>query len=707
LLALVARDAGVVSVVSGPPSGTVTFLFSDIEGSTRLWEARTAAMASALLQHDKVLRAVADAHGGYVFATAGDGFAIAFGSAVHAVLAAVEAQKVIGEMSDPVPLRVRMGVHSGEAVERGGDYFGPVVNRAARLMGAANGGQIVCSLVAAELARPALPAGMRLSSLGAHRLKDLLEPEVVLQVDVPGLQSSFPPLRSLDVVRHNLPVQQTRLIGRSSEVATVVEVIEASRLVTLTGVGGCGKTRLALAVAVELAPHCRDGAFFVPLAVATDSAAIVESITTAIGARLVDANPGSLAAFLSELDVLLVLDNCEHLLDDVTDVVELLLSRGSGPRVVATSREALGAEGERVVRVPSLPVESDDGGLGPAVLLMLDRTGGLLHGAQPGSTDLEVVKEICRRLDGIPLAIELAAAQLDALAPRELLERLDQRFDLLVGGHGRRRQRQQTLQAMMEWSWELLDPIAQRLLAVLSVFAGDWPLEAAETVASSFVPGPVIAVLRRLTAKSLVEPVYAAEGSRFRLLETVRLFAAARVVDMEIADDARHAHAAYHVERARRIGPQRGFNDGAVIAAVRTDLADIDAALGWLATRAEWASAAGVALLAGGCWTSGTQAGGGLRWFQTIETHLDDPALHAVLLATGGFVAIGAGEPDVTRRWEREALDIAHDDGRAPYAVALAGCIRAAPLILTEPQEAREQLLEAAAGGGGGGGSPR
>ena len=684
-----------MSVVSAAPSGTVTFLFSDIEGSTRLWEARGVDMASALVEHDKVLHAAAGKHGGYVFATGGDGFAIAFDSAVQAVLAAVEVQKAIGQLRDPVPLRVRLGMHSGEAVERGGDYFGPVVNRAARLMGAANGGQIVCSLVTAELARPALPDPVTLSSLGSHRLKDLLEPEVILQVGAPGLPSSFPPLRSLDVVRHNLPVQQTRLIGRSTEVATVLEAVEASRLVTLTGVGGCGKTRLALAAAVELAPRCRDGAFLVPLAVATDRAAIVEAITGAINARLVDANADSLAAFLCDLDVLLVLDNCEHLLDDVADVTELLLSRGSGPKVLATSREALGADGERVLRVPSLPVETDGGRLSPAVLLMLDRTGGSLHGAPPGPKDLDVIEEICRRLDGIPLAIEFAAAQLDVLAPAELLNRLDQRFDLLVGGHGRRRQRQQTLQAMMEWSWELLDPVEQRLLAVLSVFAGDWPLEAGEAVGGSFVSGSTVAALRRLTAKSLVEPVYAGEESRFRLLETVRLFAAERLVEMGIADQAREQHAAYHVHRARGIGPHRGFNDGAVIAAVQTDLADIDAALGWLAARADWASAADVALLAGGCWASGIQAGGGLRWFGTIEPHIDDPALRAVLLATGGYVAIGAGEPEMTRRWEREALDLGHDDQRAPYAVALAGCLRAAPLILTQPEEAQTHLLDA------------
>jgi predicted ATPase/class 3 adenylate cyclase len=681
-----------VAMMAGRPTGTVTFLFSDIEGSTRLWEEQSGEMAVALEQHDAVLRAVADEHGGYVFATAGDGFAIAFGSAADAVVAAVEAQRAMARLS--VPLLVRIGLHAGVAVERDGDYFGPVVNRAARLMAAAHGGQAVCSLVVAELARPGIPAEITFSHLGAYRLKDLLKPEMVEQVHAPGLQSGFPALRSLDVARHNLPVQQTRLIGRAADVSRVTASLDASRLVTVTGVGGCGKTRVALAAAVELAPECRDGAFFVPLAVCTDGGAITEAVTAALGARLVGSGPDALGAFLADLDVLLVLDNCEHLLDNVADLVDVVLSAGSGPRILATSREALGIDAERVMRLPSLGVGGSDGSPSPAATLLLERATQIDASVSP--TDLRVIEEICERLDGIPLAIELAAAQLDVLSPVDLLGRLDRRFDLLVGGHGRRRQRQQTLQAMMEWSWELLDADERHLLAVTSVFVGDWPVPAAESISSLVVDCSVTAVLHRLIGKSLIEPVYSEGGRRLRLLETVRLFAAARLVELGIADVARDAHAGYHVERARDIGLWRGFSEGAAIGAFSADQPDIVAALDWLATRGDWSGAADLALLGSGCWSTGRQAGVGLRWYGMILGGLDDPVARAKLLAAGSYIGTAAGRPDVARQWEREAFELAEHYGDDD-ALVLACCNRASPLILTAPDEAAHYFRRAAA----------
>ena len=523
------------------PSGTVTFLFTDVEGSTRAWDAHPAEMDVALRLHDQILRASAAAHDGYVFSTAGDSFAVAFTTATDAIRAALDAQREL--LSAPWPelvaIAVRMGLHTGQANERGGDYFGPAVNRAARLMAAATSGQVICSRVTAELARAAV-GDIDFHDLGEVSLKDLLDPEIVYGVVAPGLGSTFPPLRALDRARHNLPVQRTRLIGRDTDVARVVELVHAHRLVTLTGIGGCGKTRLSLAVAAELGDQFADGAYLVELAAVADPERVPEVVAEVLGVRVASGSKPrehlvAVAAFLSRRDLLIVLDHCEHLLDAVADRAEELWSAGDDVYVLATSREALEIEGEQTHRVSSLAVGDGTGAAAnPALELLLERAGEMHGGFGAEGEDRAAASEICARLDGLPLAIELAAAQLSHLGPRELLARLDTRFELLVGGRNRRRQRQQTLQAMMDWSWELLTTEEQHVLTCLSVFSGGWTIEAAEGVCGRLGYPSVATVLRSLVAKSLVEPRTGVRGNRYRLLETVRLFAQQKLLDRPI-----------------------------------------------------------------------------------------------------------------------------------------------------------------------------
>ncbi|HVQ51999.1 MAG TPA: adenylate/guanylate cyclase domain-containing protein, partial [Mycobacterium sp.] len=297
--------------------GAVTFLFTDLEGSTGLWETNAVSMDAALRLHDELLAGILERRGGHVFSRAGDSFAAAFGSPSDAVVAAVEVQQGIAVLGGPVQLRARVGLHSGEAYARDGNYFGPAVNRAARLMAAAHGGQVVCSLATEELAAPGLPDEIGVRLLGTFRLRDLLAPETVFQIDGPGLEAAFPALRTLDAVRHNLPVQQTRLIGRTQDVASSLEALLSSRLVTLTGVGGCGKTRLALAVGAELAAESRDGVYFVELAPISDGNGLLTAVIGAMGVRLASDTPAALARFLAGREVVIILDNCEHLLDEV------------------------------------------------------------------------------------------------------------------------------------------------------------------------------------------------------------------------------------------------------------------------------------------------------------------------------------------------------------------------------------------------------
>ncbi len=536
-------DAGAVSAEGGRPSGTVTFLFTDIEGSTQLWERQESEIDAALARHDEIVRSVIARHGGYVFSTAGDAFAAVFERPDEAVAAVRSARECLDETSWPtaVPVRVRMGLHTGEAHEREGNYFGPVVNRAARIMAAGHGGQtLVSSTTAASVGSGSLV------DLGEHRLKDLGSVERLFQLDAPA--GRFPPLRSLSVVRNNLPVPRAPLFGRQREVERVQELLAAGRLVTLTGVGGVGKTRLAVAAAAE-AVDAFDGVFFVDLIPVGSRDQLLGQIAQAVGLERGGQVEERLLDYLADRRVLVILDNCEHVVDDVADVVDRVLDTEGRAQLLATSREDLEVDGERTLRVASLAVRSADAP-GPAVELLLDRADALGVATGGGDDEQDALREICDRLDGIPLAIELAAAQLVFFSPGELLARLDHRFDLLSGGRRRRRQRQQTLQAVMDWSWELLDAAERALLARLAVLTGVWGLEEVQGICGDGDDG-LATTLGSLVSKSLVQRLDDAGPARYRLLETVRLYAQQKLVDRGEADELRGRHLRWYVERAR------------------------------------------------------------------------------------------------------------------------------------------------------------
>ncbi len=525
---------------------TLTFLFTDIEGSTallrRLGEDD---YAQVLAGHHALIRSALAAHGGREVDTQGDGFFAVFSSPRACVAAVLQMQQGIETHAWPAGerVRVRMGIHCGEAARTATGLVGLEVHRAARVAAVAHGGQVLVSEAAAVLVRDGLPPGAALTDLGSHRLKDLGRPERIFQLQAAGLPAQFPPLRSLGnpALPNNLPAQLSVFIGRDREISEVRALVESSRLVTLTGAGGAGKTRLGLQVAAELLDGSGDGVWVAELAAVTDEDAVPAAIYEAL--RLTgQAGRPVLEALLDALalqDVLILLDNCEHLIGGCAKTAEAIVRRCPRVHLLATSREPLGIGGEVLYRVPSmsLPGPGDSGlpvpGSSDAVALFADRARAYGVALPVDVQTAPMVVSICRRLDGMPLAIELAAARLRSMSLRELHDRLDQRFRLLTGGSRTALKRQQTLRATVEWSYSLLTGAEQLLLARLSVFAGGFDLDAAEAVCGSgrLDVLDIADLLGSLVDKSLVVAEQAGGGLRYRLLETIRLFAAERLAE--------------------------------------------------------------------------------------------------------------------------------------------------------------------------------
>src|SRR5271163_883361 len=571
------------------PSGVVTFLFTDVEGSTRRWEADADAMRVALAAHDEVLRGAIEAHGGFMFKHTGDGVCAAFGSPKAAVNTAVAAQRSL-------ELPVRMGLATGEAELRDGDYFGAVLNRAARVMAAGHGGQILLAESTAGLL-----TGVDLVDLGPRRLRDLPNPVGLFQVRAADLRTDFPPLRALDASPGNLRPAVTSFIGRESEVAELQTMLKAHRLVTLTGVGGVGKTRLALEVAARLVDEFPDGVWFFELAAVTDPAAVPDAVAAVLG---ITQQPGksvtdSIAAALEGRVRLLVFDNCEHVLNAAADLIEAIFAHSATVKILATSREGLRVVDEQVWPVPSLEVGA--GIDSAAVTLFVERAGSVAPRFSLAKADeASAVVEICGRLDGIPLAIELAASRMPSMTASEVRDRLDQRFRLLVGSR-RGLERHQTLRHAVAWSYELLGDAEKALLERCSVFAGGFDLQSACAVAGSEDPDDyaVLDLLDALVRKSLLVADRSAGRTRFSMLETIRQFAEEQLVASGAATEARTAHARYFAGReaditARWDSPrQREAHDWFTI-----ELANLRTAFRWAADHGDLDAAATIATYA-------------------------------------------------------------------------------------------------------------
>ena len=543
-----------------PPSGTVTFLLTDLEGSTRMWEQDPDAMKAAMVRHDEILEKAIAANQGYVFSRMGDGMAAAFATAGDAVTSAITIKQALAEENwrTADPLKARIGLHTAEAVivdDTG--YASLPINRCSRLMSAAHGGQIVLSGTTQALVGDQLPDGLALLDLGEHRLRDLGSPTRIFQAVLEDQDEEFPPLRSLDSFPGNLPAQVSSFIGRQAEVARVTAALGDSRVVTLTGVGGVGKTRLAIQVAADLLPRYREGVWLVELAPVTEQAGVAEAVaqifhpTNRSGQSLED----SLVEILSRKQLLLVLDNCEHVLGSVARLVSRIEQSCPGVVVLATSREGMAIDGEQLIALPPLAAGEPGDDIDSlvhtdAVNLFVERARRVKADFALTDSNARAVVEICQRLDGVPLAIELAAARVIALSPADLLSRLDRRFELLAGGRRGAVGRHATLRAAIDWSYDLLDPAEQRLLARLSVFSGGCTLEAIEEVCSG---DPVdrsaaLDLVTSLVSRSLVIVEDHATGTRYRLLETIRQYSEERLSDYGETKAVRSRHTRFYAE---------------------------------------------------------------------------------------------------------------------------------------------------------------
>src|SRR5215204_5173059 len=647
-----------------------------------MWERSPQAMQAALARHDELLRRAIEEHGGYVFKTVGDAFCCAFPTAPDALEAALDTQRLLlkERWAESTPLRVRMALHMGAAEARDGDYFGPPVNRVARLLSAAHGGQVLLSAATHEMVRDQLPAGINLTELGEHRLKDLFRPERVFQLLAPELPSEFPPLRTLDTYRNNLPLQPTPLVGREKEVSEVCVLMggDETRLLTLTGPGGIGKTRLALQAAADLLDDFSDGTFFVSLATLREAELLLPAVAETLGVRETGEQPldETLNDYLSERRLLLLVDNFEQVLGAAPAVTQLLAG-APGMKVLATSRAPLGLYGEHEFPVPPLSMPDLKSPPPLESLTQYEAVGLFLERAQAVKPDFKVtnesapaVAEICVRLDGLPLAIELAAARIKMLPPKAMLKRLGSRLKLLTGGARDLPERQRTLRATIEWSHALLDEGEQVLFGRLAVFSGGRTLEAIEAIcdAEGDLPVEVFDGVSSLLDKSLLRQEEGPNGEpRFVMLETVHEFAREKLGESAEAEEIRRAHAQYFLTLAEEAHPElKGPDQLEWLERLEAEQDNMRAALSWALER----KVAEVALRLGGAlgwfWSVRGYHSEGRRWLEEALA-LDgrgSPEVRAMALAGAAVLAEEQGDLDRAQEACQEGLELLAHEGR-------------------------------------------
>lgn len=556
------------------PTGTVTFLFSDIEGSTRKWERQPEAMRVALAKHDELLRRSFETEGGHVFKTIGDAFCVAFATAHGALAGAIRAQQALrtvewGEAGD---MKVRMALHAGTAEHRDGDYFGRPLNRVARLLAMAHGGQVLLSLSAQELVRDRLPEGATLKALGEHRLRDLVSPEPLFQLSVSGLPSQFPALRSAEITPNNLPERFNSFIGREREMTKVARLLSECRLVTLTGTGGTGKTRLSLKVATELLDRFRDGVWFVEFAAINDASLAVETVAAALDVRQESTQPieAPLVEYLRGRQCLIIFDNCEHIVSACARLAEMLLRSCHRIRILASSREPLNIAGETVWPLAplSLPEHWQEIAAAPdalarlsrleAVRLFIERAKQVRPAFDATPANIPDIAQICWRLDGIPLAIELAAARIRVLTPLQIVQRLDDRFQLLTNGGRTTSPRQQTLRSLIDWSHDLLNEKERILFRRLSVFERGSSLRSIEAVCSCplIQESEILDLVTQLADKSLLQVEHGGRlETRHFMLESIRDYALEKLRSANEENAFRGRHLDHFVDLAEVTEP--------------------------------------------------------------------------------------------------------------------------------------------------------
>ncbi len=701
------------------PSGTVTFLFTDIEGSTKLAQEHPDAMPSLLARHNEILKQSIEGNNVSVFQIVGDSFSASFHNARDALKAALDAQRQLqNEAWAPAPIRVRMGIHTGQAdIQTSGDYQGYLtLSHVQRLMSAAHGGQVLLSFAAQQLVGDEMPDGITLRDMGVRSLKDVPRAEHIYQLVIPDLPNEFPPIKTLDLFHHNLPAQMTSFIGREKERAEIKQALHEHRLVTLTGSGGAGKSRLSLQVGMECLEQFSDGVWLVELAPVTDPALVPGTLLSTFNLRedrhrsVLDV----LVDYLRTKTVLLVLDNCEHLIEACAQISETLLQACPKLRVLASSREALGITGEVAYRVPSLSTPHPEN-LPPldqlqkadSIRLFVDRAAS----AKPGFTLTDVnafsLAQICYRLDGIPLAIELAASRVKVLSPDQIAARLDDRFRLLTGGSRTALPRQQTLRAMIDWSYSLLSEEEKKLFRRLAVFVGGWTLEAAEEVCSDEGDqADILDLLTRLVDKSLVVTEETNGAIRYHRLETIRQYSREKFIESDEVETVRDRHLDYFVQFAELVDLKLKSRDQLLWQRrMSAEQDNLRAALEWGVNRNP-DNALRIAGAANLFWTAGGFSAEGFRWTQKALEQVEKSPLPAGTTEDQRLVARAKALCGLTRLYlslgdnanaKRSATESVALYRQSPdrRGLAFALVVLAYPLeFLGEPAQAEEALQE-------------
>ncbi len=656
------------------PTGTVTFLFADIEVSTRLLQQLGDHYADALATHRRLLRGAFQERGGQEVDVQGDACFVVFSRAQDAVAGALSAQRAIAAHHWPqdAALRVRIGLHTGEPQASATGYTGIDVHRAARICAAGHGGQILLSQTTRELVADDLPEGMSLRDLGEHRLKDLARPLHLFQVVARNLPIDFPPLKSLDALPNNLPLQLTGFIGREAVVADVKRLLSTTRLLTLTGIGGCGKTRLALHVAAEILEGYPHGVWLVELAALAEPTLVPQMVASTLSVREQPDRPvtDTLRDYLAPKRLLLVWDNCEHVLSACGHLANTLLRGCPNLMILTTSREGLGVAGETLYPVPSLSLPDphrsstvEELRACAAVQLFDERASAVLPSFRLTASNAQAVMRVCTRLDGIPLPIELAAARVKMFPPEEIARRLDDQFRLLTGGSRTALPRHQTLRAAMDWSYDLLPEKERALLRQLSVFAGGWTLEAAEVIGTGqeIATIEVLDLLTRLVDKSLVSVDEHEGKARYRFLETVRQYGQDRLVERGEADTVRERHRDFFLALAEQAVPHlRGPEQLAWLNRLEAEHDNLRAALEWSQGRGDAASGLRLAGAMWLFWRIRSHFREGRKWLEAALAPTGEmrTKTRAIALRAAGILAREQGDPVLARARFHESIAI-------------------------------------------------
>ncbi len=657
------------------PTGTVTFLFTDIEDSTKLAQQSPDALPALLLRHREILNQAFAANHGFIFQVVGDSFSVAFHTATDALYAALQAQQSLH--SEPwmtSPIKVRMGIHTGAAqlandptIE--GPYSGyTTLALTQRIMSAAHGGQILLSQTVYELTRDEMTEEHQFIDMGEHRLKSMLRPEHLYQLNAPGLPSTFPPLKTLESSAHNLPLQLTSFIGREKEIAEIKNLLHSARLVTLTGSGGTGKTRLSQEIGAQELIDFPHGVWIVELAPLTEPVQVIPALAQVFGLQELPFNPlkNLVTDYLRDKKILLIFDNCEHLIEACARLVDELLHQCAGLKILSSSREALGIAGEVSYHVPSL-ADSE------STQLFVDRARAANSNFRLTETNASSIAQICSRLDGIPLAIELGAARVKLLSPEQIAARLDDRFRLLVGGSRTALPRQQTLRALIDWSYDLLSEEEKRLLQFAAVFVGGWTLDALEAVADDL---NTIEHLEQLVNKSLVVTEERETEMRYFMLETIRQYAREKLFEAKQSSLARDRHFVYFNQLSEIWWDTfRSSNILPILSRIDEEIENVRAALEW---GSEHHAEENVRLAANFCVTSAMLSmpaeGVGILMAATERARSLPPAaggdadlyrkkLFARALFVQGMVGLGVGNIPIVVAALQEAIAISRAIG--------------------------------------------